>query len=74
VSNDVKFLLIFYTNLNYSIQNLHSVNVIGWEERVQNNLFCVDIDVKIKNHGLGQYGAKLHYSTLLFWQLCAFKG
>jgi len=31
-------------------------------------------DVKIKNHGLGQYGAELHYSTLPFWQLCALKG
>ena len=30
-------------------------------------------DVKIKNHGLGQYGAEPHYSTLQFWQLCAFK-
>jgi len=29
--------------------------------------------VKIKNHGLGQYGAKPHYSTLPFWQLCALK-
>jgi len=25
-------------------------------------------------HGLGQYGAKPHYSTLPFWQLCALKG
>jgi len=31
-------------------------------------------DVKIKNHRLGQYGAKPHYSTLPFWQLCALKG
>jgi len=31
-------------------------------------------DVKIKNHGLGQYGAEPHYSTLPFWQLCALKG
>jgi len=30
--------------------------------------------VKIKNHGLGQYGAEPHYSTLPFWQLCALKG
>jgi len=29
--------------------------------------------VKIKNHGLGQYGAEPHYSTLPFWQLCALK-
>jgi len=27
-----------------------------------------------KNHGLGQYGAEPHYSTLPFWQLCALKG
>ena len=26
-----------------------------------------------KNHGLGQYGAEPHYSTLPFWQLCALK-
>jgi len=31
-------------------------------------------DVKIKNHGLGQYGAEPHYSTLPFWQLCALNG
>jgi len=31
-------------------------------------------DVKIKNHGLGQYGAEPHYSTSPFWQLCAIKG
>ena len=31
-------------------------------------------DVKIKNGGLGQYGAAPHYSTLPFWQLCALKG
>jgi len=31
-------------------------------------------DVKIKSHGLGQYGAEPHYSTLPFWQLCALKG
>jgi len=31
-------------------------------------------DVKIKEHGLGQYGAEPHYSTLPFWQLCALKG
>jgi len=31
-------------------------------------------DVKIKNHGLGQYGAERHYSTLPFWQLCTLKG
>jgi len=31
-------------------------------------------DVKIKNHGLGQYGTKPHYSMLPFWQLCALKG
>ena len=30
-------------------------------------------DVKIKNHGLGQYGAEPHYSTLPFWQLSALK-
>jgi len=30
--------------------------------------------VKIKNHGLGQYGAEPNYSTLPFWQLCALKG
>jgi len=29
---------------------------------------------KLKNHGLGQYGAEPHYSTLPFWQLCALKG
>ena len=27
-----------------------------------------------KNRGLGQYGAEPHYSTLLFWQLCALNG
>ena len=32
------------------------------------------LDVKIKNHGLGQYGAEPHYSTLPFWQLSALKG
>jgi len=38
-------------------------------------MFCVDRpDVKTKNHGLGQYGAEPHYSTLPFWQLCALKG
>jgi len=31
-------------------------------------------DVKIKNHGLGQYAAEPHYSTLPFWQLRALKG
>ena len=31
-------------------------------------------DVKIKNHGLGQYDAEPHYSTLPFWRLCALKG
>jgi len=31
-------------------------------------------DVKIKNHGLGQYVAKPHYSTLPFWQLWALNG
>jgi len=31
-------------------------------------------DVKIKNHGLGQYGTEPHYSTLPLWQLCALKG
>jgi len=31
-------------------------------------------DVNIKNHGLCQYGAEPHYSTLPFWQLCALKG
>jgi len=31
-------------------------------------------DVKIKNHGLGKYGAEPHYSTILVWQLCALKG
>jgi len=32
-------------------------------------------DVKIKNYGLGEYGAEPHYSeTLPFWQLCALKG
>jgi len=31
-------------------------------------------DVKIKNHGLVQYGAEHRYSTLPFWQLCALKG
>jgi len=30
-------------------------------------------DVKIKNDGLGQYGAEPLYSALLFWQLCALK-
>jgi len=30
-------------------------------------------DVKIKNHGLGQYGAEPHYSTLLFLKLCTLK-
>ena len=32
------------------------------------------LHVKIKNHGLGQYGAEPHYSTLPFWQLYALKG
>jgi len=31
-------------------------------------------DVKIKDHGLGQFGAEPHYSTLPYWQLCAVKG
>jgi len=31
-------------------------------------------DVKIENHGLGQYGAEPPYSMLPFWQLCALKG
>jgi len=31
-------------------------------------------DDKIKNHGLGQYGAEPNYSTLPFWQLCALTG
>jgi len=31
-------------------------------------------DFKTKSQGLGQYGAKPHYSTLPFWQLCPLKG
>ena len=30
--------------------------------------------VQFKDHGLRQYGAEPHYSTLPFWQLCALKG
>jgi len=34
----------------------------------------ISLTSKLNKHGLSQYGAEPHYSTLPFWQLYALKG
>jgi len=64
--------VVFYVALPFShtfeIDRQCSLLFLGNYKRIDRP------DVKIKNHGLGQYGAEPHYSTSPFWQLCALKG